>query len=134
MKAQGIALAAVGLAAMAAAPALGGYTVTQGATGPTYPGQQLNFDEPGGPTGVVSPDAWLATHGIIIEAGDGVPQVDDFATITGQPWLGENNSFYGNFGVFIAFTGDVTEFAVEIQNVQIHAATDSPDQQSLFAE
>ena len=29
---------------------------------------------------------------------------------------------------------DVTEFADEIQNVQIHAATDSPDQQSLFAE
>ena len=29
---------------------------------------------------------------------------------------------------------DVTEFADEIQNVQIHAATDSPDQQSLFTE
>ncbi len=27
---------------------------------------------------------------------------------------------------------DVSEFAEEIQNVQIHAVTDSPDQQSLF--
>jgi transcriptional repressor NrdR len=36
-------------------------------------------------------------------------------------------SVYKNFN-------DVTEFAVEIQNVQIHAATDSPNQQTLFAE
>jgi MYXO-CTERM domain-containing protein len=114
MKAQRITMAAIGLAALASAPALGGYSVVQGPTGPTYAGQQLNFDEPGGPTGLVSPDAWLATHGITIQAGDGAPQVDDWATITGQPWLGENNSFYGNFGVFITFTSDVTEFAVEI--------------------
>ena len=104
-------LAAVaGLTATAASPALGGYTVTQDSTGATY-GVTLNFDEPGGPTGVVSPDAWLGTHGLTIQAGDSVPQVDDFATLTGQPWLGENNSFYGNFGVFMEFENDLTEFA-----------------------
>jgi hypothetical protein len=111
MKVQGIALATVGLAAVAASPALAGYTVTQGPTGPTYAGQQLNFDEPGGPVGIVSPDAWLADYGVSIQAGDGTPWVDDWATITGQPWLGENNSFFGNFGVFITFDQDVTEFA-----------------------
>jgi hypothetical protein len=106
------------IAAMTIAAASGsawaGYGISQGPTAPTYTGMSLNFDEPGGPTGIVTPDAWLATHGLTIDAGDAVPWVDDWATITGQPWLGDGNSFYGNFGVFMTFEQDLSALAIEI--------------------
>jgi hypothetical protein len=106
-------IAAMAIAA-ASGPAWAGYTVTQGPTAPTYTSQTLNFDEPGGPVGIVTPDAWLATHGLTIQAGDGTPWVDDWATITGQPWLGDNNSFFGNFGVFMTFESDLDGLAIEV--------------------
>ncbi|MHC5007237.1 MAG: hypothetical protein ACYTGF_07770 [Planctomycetota bacterium] len=98
----------------ASGPAWAGYAITQGPTAPTYTGKTLNFDEPGGPTGFVTTDAWLASHGLTIDAGDGVPQVDDWATITGQPWLGNVNSFYGNFGVFMTFESDLSAMSLEV--------------------
>jgi MYXO-CTERM domain-containing protein len=104
---------AAAIAAAITVPAFADYTITQGTTAPTY-GTTLNFDEPGGPTGFVSTDAWLVSHGITeLQAGDGVPQVDDWATITGQPWIGSGNSFFGNFGVFLTFENDVTEMSFE---------------------
>jgi len=55
-------MAALGVA-LISCPALGDLIVTQGASAPTH-GTTLNFDEPGGPTGVVDPGAWSASHGI----------------------------------------------------------------------
>jgi hypothetical protein len=101
-------------AALISAQALGGITITQNNTGATYTDYTLNFDEPGGPTGFIPPDTWLLSHGLTIQAGDGNGQVEDWATLTGQPWIGTGNSYFGNFGVFMNFQPDLTEFAVQI--------------------
>ncbi len=101
---------AVVVAAILTAPALGGIVVTQGTSATTY-GTTLNFDEPGGPTGVVDPTAWSVSHGIAeLQAGDSVPQVDDW-TGTFGPWVGTGNSFFGYYGVFLTFEQDVTEMS-----------------------
>jgi hypothetical protein len=108
------ALAAITLAAgFLATPAMAGYTITQGASAPTY-STVLNFDEVGGPTGIVSPAAWQTSHGITeLQAGDGQPVVADHATPSGQPWLGTDNSFFGNFGVFLTLDTAVTEMSFQ---------------------
>jgi hypothetical protein len=73
-------------------------TISQGSTGTTYD-TTLNFDELGGPTGVVATNSWAALGLAVMDAGDGTPIVDDFA----QPWIGTDNAFFGNFGVFMTF-------------------------------
>ncbi|MCP4249403.1 MAG: PEP-CTERM sorting domain-containing protein [bacterium] len=111
-RAQAMAVAAMGVAILTA-PALGGVVVTQGASAPTY-STTLNFDEPGGPTGIVDPTAWSASHGVAeLQAGDGVPQVDDWTGIFG-PWVGTGNSFYGNFGIFMTMEQDLTEMSLQV--------------------
>ncbi len=115
MKRQTTKLAAMSIAAIVGGPALGGYVITQGVTAPTYTGFTLNFDEPGGPTGLVSTTAWLGSHGITIDAGDGAPQVDNWDIVHAAGWgLGDNNSFFGNFGVFMTFDNDLSEMSIEI--------------------
>lgn len=112
MKLAQIAVGLAGIGASAAA-ALADVTVTQSAAAaPTY-ATTLNFDEPGGPTGAVSTDAWLASHGISeLQAGDGFPFVDDFTA--GQPWIGAGNAFFGSFGVFLTLADDATEMSMQI--------------------
>ncbi len=101
------------VAAILTAPAWGGIIITPGTSAPTYT-TTLNFDEPGGPTGVVSPGAWLASHGIIeLQAGDSAPQVGDWTGIFG-PWVGTGNSFFGNFGVFMTMADDLTELSTQV--------------------
>ena len=115
MKRQTTTAAAMSIAAIVGSPALGGYTITQGATAPTYTGFSLNFDEPGGPTGPVATTAWHASHGITIDAGDGAPQVDNWDIVHAAGWgLGDNNSFFGNFGVFMTFDNDLTAMSIEV--------------------
>ena len=115
MKRQTTTVAAIGIAAIVGSPALGGYTITQGSSAPTYTGFSLNFDEPGGPTGLVSATAWQASHGITIDAGDGAPQVDNWDIVHAAGWgLGDDNSFFGNFGVFMTFDSDLTEMSIEV--------------------
>ena len=110
---QAMAVGLIGVTAIAA-PALGSIVVTQGSSAPTYTDFSLDFDEPGGPTGVVDPGAWSASHGITeLQAGDGVPQVDDWTGIFG-PWVGTGNSFFGNFGVFMTLDTDVTEMSLQV--------------------
>ena len=92
--------------------AMASVTVTQGSSAPTYT-TMLNFDEAGGPTGSVPTNAWAGIGIASLNAGDGNPLVDDWATVTGQPWLGAGNSFFGNFGVFINFDGDVSEMSLQ---------------------
>ncbi len=92
--------------------AFGNYTITQSATPTTY-STTLNFDEPGGPTGIGLPDNAFDSYGIsALVAGDGNNVVAD-NTVAG-PWIGTGNSFFGNFGVFITFAGDLTEFSTNV--------------------
>lgn len=97
-------------AGLLAAPmgAMAAIDITQGSSAPTY-SMTLDFDEPGGPTGIVSTDAWQSIGISELQAGDSVPIVDDFT----PPWLGDGNSFFGNFGVFLTFDSDVSAFSLQ---------------------
>ncbi len=87
-------------------------TISQAAM-PTAYSTSLNFDEPGGPTGVGLPsDAFLANGITALNAGDGNNVVQD--NTAGQPWVGTGNSFFGNFGVFATFANDLTEFSANV--------------------
>lgn len=101
------------LALAYACAAYGDYSIVQSQTAPTY-STTLNFDEPGGPTGVGLPnDAFLASHGVTeLMAGDGNNVVQD-NTPSGA-WLGTGNSFFGNFGIFMKFENDLTAFSGNI--------------------
>lgn len=103
----------VGTLAMVAGSAIAGVTVTQGSSAPTY-STTLNFDEPGGPTGLVATDAWLDLGVAELQSGDSVPQVGVFDTDPGGPWVGTGNSFFGNFGIIMKFTSGVTDFSAQI--------------------
>ncbi len=99
---------------MLAAPALADVTVSVGASAPTY-GTTLNFDEPAGPTGEFLPsDSWLDLGISSFGAGDGNNNVGNFSAVPGFGWLPDNNVFAGNFGVFIEFDTDVTEFSAQV--------------------
>lgn len=99
--------------ALTASLAAGDITITQsGAAGATY-ATTLNFDESGGPTGVVAPDSWAGIGLADMQAGDGTPIVDDWGSIVG-PWIGDGNSFFGNFGVFMTFGDDLTNFSGQV--------------------
>lgn len=113
MEKQTTTLAAMCIAAIIGSPALGGYTITQGTSANTYTGFSLNFDEPGQPTGVVAANYWQPGYGLTIEAGDGIPVVDAFAGIVGWD-LGDDNAYFGNFGVFMTFDYDVSELSLEV--------------------
>jgi hypothetical protein len=104
---------AVSGAALVATPALGGYNVSLSDTATTYSGYTLNFDEVGGPTGNVGADAWLASHGMILDSGvGGGGNVDDWAALQGWP-LGDGLSWVGPFGAFMTFDYDLTGFAAQ---------------------
>ena len=113
MRRQTTTAAAMAIAAIVGSPALGGYTITQGSSANIYTDFTLNFDEPGTPTGIVSTTEWLGSHNITMDAGDGVPQVDNWNVAHLAPWLPDNNSFYGNFGVFMTFEGDLVSMSLE---------------------
>ncbi len=108
-----IALGALAASAGLAAHANASYTITQSATpAPTY-STSLTFDEPGGPTGDVSTDAWLDSHCVIIDSGEGTRYVSDATTTPGQSWLGTGNSYYAPYGVFMTFTQPLTAFSAQ---------------------
>lgn len=105
---------AVIMTGMLAGPAgaLASVTITQGSSAPSYT-TTLDFDEAGGPTGTVSSDAWQSIGIAELLAGDGNGNVNDWATVLGEPWLGDGNSLLGNFGVFLTFANDVTEMSLQ---------------------
>lgn len=108
-----ITVAACVAALAGASAALADITVTQSAApAPTY-STTLNFDEPGGPVGPVSTDAWASLGLIEMQAGDGAPVVGDFDAANGGWGLGDGNSFFGNFGVFMTFDTDLTEMSLQ---------------------
>lgn len=105
---------AAGLGLAAAASASASYSLTQNNTPTIYGGYSLNFDEPGTPTGIVPDTTWQMSHGVIVAAGDGQSVVGDNDASQGGWGLGDGNSFFGNFGVFMTFDYDVTEMAFEL--------------------
>ncbi len=80
------------------------------APAPTY-STTLNFDEPGGATGVNVPNnSWSASHNIpVFQSGEGSNFVGDNSASTGQG----TNSYYGPFGVFVNFGSDLTELSFQ---------------------
>jgi len=101
--------AIVGTLALVAGSSLGSIAVTQGASGTTY-STTLDFDEAGGPTGPgIANNAWAGVGLADMAAGDGNNFVGDNAALFG-PWIGTGNSFYGNFGIFMTFDSDLTNF------------------------
>ncbi len=106
-------IGALATAATVASPALADITITQGTSAGAY-ATTLNFDEVGGPTGAVSTDAWASIGISDMQAGDGAPFVGDLDTPNGGWGLGDGNAFFGNFGVFISWDTDLTEFSTQV--------------------
>ena len=101
--------AGIALAAGLSTSAMATYTVTQtNAPAPTY-STTLNFDEPGTPTGTVPTNTWAGIGLAEMQAGDSNPVVDDFSAF--NPWINDGNAFFGNFGVFMTFSTDLTELS-----------------------
>ena len=96
----------------AAGTSLGAYNVSAGASAPTY-STTLNFDEAGGPTGVIAPNAFAGIGLAELQAGDSVPSVDAHQGVWG-PWVGTGNSFFGNFGVFMKWDSPLDAFSAQI--------------------
>ncbi|MBO6512642.1 MAG: hypothetical protein JJ974_01585 [Phycisphaerales bacterium] len=104
------ATAILGTLAFTVGSALGTVTVSQGSSGTTY-GTTLNFDEVSGPTGPgIANNAWAGIGLADMSSGDGNNVVDDFV----EPWIGTDNAFFGNFGVFMTFDSDLTNFSAQV--------------------
>lgn len=89
------------------------FVVTQSeAQAPTY-ATTLNFDEVGGPVGSIAPDSFAGLGLAYLQNGDGSTVVGDNDAFAG--WgLGQGNSFYGVWGVFMNFSADLTNFSAQI--------------------
>lgn len=80
---------------------------------PTY-STTLNFDEAGGPTGVVDATAWQADYGVQLSDGLGPSTfVGDLNTTLGYPWLPTDNAAFGYFGIYVKFDTAVTDFSFQ---------------------
>ncbi|MEM8677992.1 MAG: hypothetical protein AAGF97_01445 [Planctomycetota bacterium] len=103
---------AIGVGLLVPQWALATVTISQVATPTTY-STTLNFDEPGGPSGIGLPDdAFLANGITALVAGDSNNVVQDN---TGDgPWIGTGQSFFGNFGIFATFENDLSEFSANV--------------------
>tara|TARA_R110002073_G_scaffold336260_1_gene531369 strand:- start:108196 stop:108825 length:630 start_codon:yes stop_codon:yes gene_type:complete len=99
------------LIALAAGTAMGSVTVSQGASAPTY-STTLNFDEVGGPTGVVATDSWAGIGLAVMQSGTGLGGVGDVSGVL--PWINSGNAFEGAFGVFMNFDTDLTDFSAQV--------------------
>ncbi|MCK4873812.1 MAG: hypothetical protein KAS72_13910 [Phycisphaerales bacterium] len=104
---------AVSAAALMSAPAVGTVNINLGTSATAYTDYTLNFDEPGGPTGLVGVDAWHASHGMILDSGvGGGGNVDDWGALYGWD-LGDGLSWLGPFGAFMTFDYDLVGFSTE---------------------
>jgi hypothetical protein len=104
---------AMSVMAAIAASASADITIAHGNSAGSY-ATTLNFDEVGGPTGIVDPASWAGIGITSLQAGDGQPIVDDNDAFNGGWGLGDGLSFFGNFGVFINFDSDLTEFSTQV--------------------
>jgi hypothetical protein len=102
------------LALALATPAFADVTVTRTAgPAPTY-ATSLNFDEAGGPSGSNVPtNSWapIGLSNIDIGVGGG----GFVGNLNGTfPWMPDNNVYGGAFGVFMNFSGSLSEFSSQI--------------------
>jgi hypothetical protein len=97
-----------------ASSATASVTITQGASGPTYSDFSLNFDEAGTVVGPVSESHWDASHQITLNAGDHAPSIQNLEATPGFEWAGDENVFYGGYGVFLNFANDIESFSAQI--------------------
>jgi hypothetical protein len=97
--------------ALTAGSAAADVTVSQGSSASTY-STTLNFDEAGGPTGVVAPNSWAGIGLADIQSGTGSGAVADVSGI--YPWVNSGNAFEGAFGVFMTFDTDLTDFSAQV--------------------
>ena len=81
------------------------------APAPTY-STTLNFDEVGGPTGLVPLNAYAGLGISTIQGGNNNLNVVNGTSLF--PWAPNNNVGYGNFGIHIDFSADVTAFSVQV--------------------
>ncbi|MFO0783339.1 MAG: hypothetical protein U0636_06615 [Phycisphaerales bacterium] len=103
---------AAGMTAVLAASANAGFSFTQQASQTTTYANQLNFDEPGTPTGLVPANTW-ASLGINIHNGDSPNNtyVDNFSN--DLPWLPNNNASYNVWGCYIDLSTAATGFSFQ---------------------
>jgi len=76
----------------------------------------LNFDEVGGPTGVLPfppYQPWLSSHGLSITSGEGSRVVNDFSSQPGFGWLGNGFAMAGPFGLYLDFAQPITSFSFQ---------------------
>lgn len=101
-------------ALVVAATANAGYTVAQtNAAAPTY-ANTLNFDEAGGPTGVVPANGWTS-YGLttLRDQNAGTGYVAPGSSI--YPWMtNTTNVMYGTFGIEIVFETAVTDLSFQL--------------------
>lgn len=97
----------------AANSAFADINVTQSAAqAPTY-ATTLNFDEVGGPVGAIPPDSFAGLGLAYLQSGEGSTVVGD--NDAGAGWgLGQGNSFFGAWGVFMNFSNELTNFSAQI--------------------
>jgi uncharacterized protein (TIGR03382 family) len=112
MKNQIISTTLMSATMLIALPAVAAVSVVQ-QTGPapTY-STTLNFDEPGGPTGLDVPsNSWVGIGITSFVSGTGSNAVDNFSGAS--PWLPNNNSYWAPFGAFINFNADMSAFSIQ---------------------
>lgn len=106
----GILVAALAVA-LISAPAWASYTITQqGAAAPTY-STTLNFDEVGGPTGVVATNVFAGIGLDVFQSGTGDQSIGDNSVF--EPSLPSDNTAFMNFGMFLTFGSDLTEMSFQ---------------------
>ncbi|MBS0187620.1 MAG: hypothetical protein JSS51_06095 [Planctomycetes bacterium] len=106
-----ITLSAAALASNAGAA----FTVTQSAAAaPTY-AHTLNFDEPGTPTGEVPANAFTSYGVASLYTGENASAsyITQANTTPGYGWLGTGNVCAGAYGVFMKFSGEVSQLSVQ---------------------
>jgi len=81
------------------------------AQAPTY-STTLTFDEAGGPTGLVAPNSFAALGISSIVGGSQNLNVANGTSF--YPWAPSNRVGYGNFGIHINFSTDLTEFSAQV--------------------
>jgi hypothetical protein len=99
------------LALAGAAPAA--ITLTYSSSAPTY-ANTLNFDEAGGPTGLVGQNAFAGVGISNMQSGAGDNPFIGPGTVIGAPFVGTGNAWIGNnFGAFLTFSSNITEFSAQ---------------------
>ncbi len=108
-----IAAAALAAGALASAANAGFSYIQSTSAQPTY-GHVLNFDAPGSPTGACAGDAF-ASFGVssLVTGTDPGAYVSQVNATPGYGWLGTGNVASGAYGLYMKFSGQVSQLSVQ---------------------